>query len=67
MRSHLACNLFQGPCLSLIFAKYELDIILLQILPTLQPVLLGLTQMALTASVFTTLAVAVERFISVKR
>ena len=31
------------------------------------PVLLGPTQMVLTASVFTTLAVAVERFISVKR
>ena len=31
------------------------------------PVLLGLTQMVLTASVFTTLALAVERFISVKR
>ena len=31
------------------------------------PVLLTLTQMALTASVYTTLAVAVERFICVKR
>ena len=38
-----------------------------QILPVMLPVLLTLTNMALTASVYTTLAVAVERFISVKR
>ena len=38
-----------------------------QILPLMLPVLLTLTNMALTASVYTTLAVAVERFMSVRR
>ena len=41
--------------------------LLSQILPLLMPVLLGLTQMSLTGSVFTILAVAIERLLAVRR
>ena len=37
------------------------------VLPVMLPVLLALTNMTLTASEYTTLAVAVERLLSVKR
>ena len=39
----------------------------LQILPVMIPVLLGLTQMSLTGSVFTILVVAIERLVAVSR
>ena len=43
------------------------NLILLQIFPVLVPVLLPVTQICLTGSLYTILAVAIERFLAVTR